>query len=237
LGNSKFDQEIHTLSEAEARQLRQTLRLPPDSPVFVAGSTRSAEEEAEVITAYKLLLGEFKNLCLIIAPRQIDRSGELLTRMQSAGLNPVLRTGVEASAELVKHLILDTMGELANVYAVATFAFVGNSFDPVVKGGGQNLLQPLAHGKAVLFGPRIATIRSEVDLVRESGVGFQVSNGVELAEKAAALLRDPALVSRIHADAIALIRANRGVSARYADAVIGAFGIASRGSASSHEEE
>jgi 3-deoxy-D-manno-octulosonic-acid transferase len=162
------------------------------------------------------LCKQFPDLCLIVAPRQIERSASLLTAMQQVGLNPVLRTKVDASTGPVRHLILDTMGELANVYAVATFAFVGNSFDPVVKGGGQNLLQPLAHGKPVLFGPRIATIRSEAELVLEAGVGFQVANGAELAEKAARLLGDNDLVMCIQTDALALIAGNRGVSARYA---------------------
>jgi 3-deoxy-D-manno-octulosonic-acid transferase len=147
--------------------------------------------------------------------------------MLQAGLNPVLKTQVGSGTDPVRHLILDTMGELANVYAVATFAFVGNSFDPVVKGGGQNLLQPLAHGKPVLFGPRIATIRSEVELVRDCKVGFQVANGAELAANAAILLRDKNLVKRIETDALALIAANRGASERYAENVATACRAAS----------
>ncbi len=147
IGNSKFDQEIRRLDAEEVRDLRRRLQLPVSAPVFVAGSTRSTEEEAEVLTAYTQLRQQFPDLCLIVAPRQIERSTSLMSSMQQAGLNPVLKTKVGAAASPVRHLILDTMGELANVYAVATFAFVGNSFDPVVKGGGQNLLQPLAPGK------------------------------------------------------------------------------------------
>ena len=80
------------------------------------------------------------------------------------------------------------MGELANVYAVATITFVGNSFAPVVKGGGQNLLQPLAHGKPVLFGPHIATMRAEALLAIEAGVGFKMADGAELAQRGLLLL-------------------------------------------------
>lgn len=118
-------------------------------------------------------------------------------------------------------IILDTMGELAKVYAVASVAFVGNSFPPVNKGGGQNLLQPLAHGKPVLFGPRTATIRAEVALATEAGVGFRVLNRDELAAKALELLRSHALREEISVHAVDIIAANRGVSLRYAEMVAG----------------
>jgi 3-deoxy-D-manno-octulosonic-acid transferase len=217
-GNSKFDQEIALLTEQETAELSAKLKFPKDSPIFVAGSTRSAEEEAEVLRAYVLMRAEFPTLCLLIAPRQIERAGELATAMRALGLEPVRRTEIN-SAVSVRHMILDTMGELANVYAIATFAFVGNSFEPVVKGGGQNLLQPLAHGKPVLFGPRTATIKSEVQLAIQSGVGFEVHNAEQLAERGLELLRDKAKTAESGRRATALIASQRGISRRYAEAV------------------
>ncbi len=225
LGNSKFDQEIKLLSDDEIDALRKQLHLPLDAPIFIAGSTRSEEEEVEVVSAYRQLLTEYTNLCLIVAPRQIHRGSSLMISFKNAGLNPILRSSLKQEHPQVQHLILDTMGELANIYAVATFVFVGNSFEPVVKGGGQNLLQPLAHGKPVFYGPRIATIRSEAALAQQFGVGFQVANGLELAGKAAVLLRDSNLLLKIATDATALIDSNKGVSGRYADAVLDACGL------------
>ncbi|MFX8848739.1 hypothetical protein ABTM68_21080, partial [Acinetobacter baumannii] len=67
------------------------------------------------------------------------------------------RTQLATHTGVARHLVLDTLGELAQVYALAAVVFVGNSIPPVVDGGGQNLLQPLAHGKPVLFGPYTAT--------------------------------------------------------------------------------
>lgn len=249
LGNSKFDQEIKRLTPEQTLALRRDLRLPETAPVFVAGSTRSKEEEAQVIQAYVKMRERFPDLCLLIAPRHIDRAEEIAEAMLAAGLTPsrrsrqkeadvpvlqmatgapsadsatrdlLLASRLSADAPIVRHLILDTLGELANVYAVATFAFVGNSFEPVVKGGGQNLLQPLAHGKPVLFGPRTATIRSEVALSTGAGVGFQVADGDALAEVGIGLLEDERLRGRIQEKALSLIEANRGVSARYAEAI------------------
>lgn len=229
MGNSKFDQEIARLSPDETIALRLSLHLPASAPVFVAGSTRSAEEEAEVITAYMAMRTEAPDLCLIVAPRQIDRASEVAQALQKVGLTPVRRSAINQGASTTQEtvrqevsvtvLILDTMGELANIYAIASFAFVGNSFPPVVKGGGQNLLQPLAHGKPVLFGPYTATTRSEVALALEANVGYQVANAGELAEKGITLLNNPALCTEISERAIALIAANQGVSRRYAEAV------------------
>jgi 3-deoxy-D-manno-octulosonic-acid transferase len=220
LGNSKFDQEIARLTPEQVRALRRELKLPEAAPVFVAGSTRSPEEEAEVIRAYRTMREQIPELCLLIAPRQIERAEDLAAAMQTAGLAPVRRTQLAEAPAVVNHLILDTIGELANVYAVAAIAFVGNSFAPVNKGGGQNLLQPLAHGKAVLFGPLTATIRSEVALSTEAGVGFEVADGTALAQEGLRLLQDADLRCEIEQKALALIAANRGVSARYAEAVV-----------------
>lgn len=220
LGNSKFDQEIARLSAEQVRALRRELRLSADAPVFVAGSTRSPEEEAQIWAAYKTLRQSVPDLCLIVAPRQINRAEEIQAAMCAEGLSPVRRSQIETASAPVSHLILDTMGELANVYAVASVTFVGNSFSPVVKGGGQNLLQPLAHGKPVFFGTHIATIRAEAALAQGAGVGFQVQDGQELAAQALRLLQSPAERAVIEAKAVALIDANKGVSARYAEQIV-----------------
>ncbi len=227
VGNSKFDQEIPRLSPTAVQTLRRTLHLPPDAPVFVAGSTRSPEEEAIVIESYLAMRHQNPDLCLLIAPRQIDRGEELASAMRAAGLEPVRKTELTSALNSVspaavcevRHLILDTMGELASVYAVATVVFVGNSFAPVNSGGGQNLLQPLAHGKPVLFGPLTATTRAEAALTIEAGVGFRVENAAELAREGLRLLHDPSLCDEIASHALDLIAANQGVSVRYAEAI------------------
>ena len=77
----------------------------------------------------------------------------------------------------------------------------------------------MAHGKPVLFGPRTATIRSEVALVTEAEVGFRVNDAHELATKGSALIADPVGRANIAERALELIATNKGASRRYADAV------------------
>ena len=218
IGNSKFDQEIVQMSSEAVDRLRTRLKIPGGAPVFVAGSTRSPQEEAEVLRAYLQMKLALPELCLIIAPRQIQRAGELSDAMRAAGLEPVRMTQI-TEAETARHLVLDTMGDLANVYALASFAFVGNSWPPVVNGGGQNLVQPLAHGKPVFFGPKTATVRSEVALATEAGVGFEVESAADLARIALGLLQDVPRLEEINRVARALIASQRGVSRRYAEQV------------------
>ncbi len=219
LGNSKFDQEINPLPEEELVELKKSLRLPLDAPVLVAGSTRSSEEEAQVITAYGLLLKQFPDLCLIIAPRDIKRAEEITSALHKADLAPVLRSEQQSDSKESRHLILNTIGELAKVYAAATISYVGNSIPPVVKGGGQNILQPLAHGKPVFVGPLIATIRSEYALASEAGVAFQIQNGQELAAKASELMLDSVRLKKISETSVSLIKANQGIARRYAEEI------------------
>ena len=217
VGNSKFDQAITLLSPEEVGNLKLRMGFQDSSPIFIAGSVRSPEEEQIVLLAYIEMRNRFPDLCLLIAPRQIERAEELWKTMKSLGLNPVRRTQLVAKdSEFVRHLILDTIGELADLYSIATFAFVGNSFEPVVKGGGQNLIQPLAHGKPVLFGPRHATIRSEVALVLDAGVGFLVKDGKALAKEGIRLLEGEEKRNEIGRRALELIASNRGVSKKYA---------------------
>ena len=156
---------------------------------------------------------------LSLSPRHIERAGEVAAAMTDAGLMAVRRTCLHTSSGPVRHLVLDTYGELANLYAVADVVYIGNTFPPVVQGGGQNLIQPLAHGKPVIVGPYTASCRSEVAMAREVGVCFQVGSRAELVREAQRLLADAGLRAQIEVRARALVERNRGVARRYAMAV------------------
>lgn len=217
LGNSKFDQEISPLSKAEVHQLRRKYHLPDDSPILVAGSTRSTEEETVIIDSFIKLRETHPTTALVIAPRHISRAEELWQRLCIAGLKPVLRSSLSESDPVVHCLVLDTMGELANVYAVADIAFVGNSFPPVVQGGGQNILQPLAHGKPVFVGPFTGSIRTEIEMTVPLGIVCVVQNSDDLACKADELLSNKNELEEIAAKSCNFMKSQRGVSSRVAE--------------------
>jgi len=218
VGNTKFDANLCPLPPTEVSALRSQLGIEPGAPVLVAGSTRPGEEE-QLLRAYKKLLAEFPNLRLVIAPRHVERTTEIESLLKDAGCRSVRRSSgaVQPGGGNAPVVILDTMGELASVFAVATVAFVGGSLVPI---GGHNILQPIAQGKPVMFGPHVNSIRGVAAAVVDAGVGFMVADGDELASRASELLADPVRLDALETACIELMERNRGAAARYADAVL-----------------
>lgn len=217
LGNAKFDQAADRLSEEQVAALRRDLKLPEGAPVWVVGSTRLEEEERLTLAAYQKARESLPDLVLIHAPRHVERAGEVADRMRAVGLKPVRRTELARVDGPVSQIVLDTFGELGSVYAVGDVAFLGNSLLP--PGGGQNLLQPLAQGKPALYGKWMSNFRDIAALAEAEGVGFPVADADELADRLVALLRDPPQRAALAERAVALVAANRGAAARYAEAI------------------
>jgi 3-deoxy-D-manno-octulosonic-acid transferase len=217
LGMAKFDQATERLSKEQRNALRHELKLPEVAPVWVVGSTRLSEEERIVIEAYRQARLELPDLVLVHAPRHIERADEVAELMRAAGLHPVRRTALSEVEGPVEQLILDTLGELANVYAVADVAFLGNSLIP--PGGGQNLLQALAQGKPVLYGKYTSNFRDVVAMAEAAGVGWCVQNAEELARSVVSLIRDREMLATIAERAWQLVQIHRGAASRYAQAM------------------
>ena len=217
-GNSKFDQAPEPLSPEEVEVLRSELRLPRGARVLLVASTRNIKEEEVLWALYKHLCAYGRNLCLIHAPRHIDRADEICQAMRDAGLNPIRRSLLQPGDTDVRHLVLDTFGELAQVCALADVVWIGNSLFP--PGGGQNLLQPLAQGKPVVCGPYMQNFRDLTEMAVEAGVAVQLADDPEKEMSAIThLLDDADSRSRIEKAAIQLIRENRGAAQRYAERI------------------
>ena len=222
MGSAKYDEEAAPLSDADVAALRASLGLAGDEPVLVAGSTRPGEEE-QILEAYRILLGRFPNLRLILAPRHLERVKEVEELVVRAGYSctrrtELLRGGGKPASNVI---LLDTMGELGRIYAVASVAFVGGTLAPI---GGHNILQPIAQGKPVFFGPHVHGIRDVAAQAMEVGVGFRINSGAELASEAAKLLGDPNALSELRAKCLGLVEANRGAAERYAQMILEAAG-------------
>ncbi len=104
-------------------------------------------------------------------------------------------------------MILDTIGELARLYQVATLVFVGGS---LVDGGGHNILEPAVYGKPIVFGPHMDNFREIAAAFLASGAACQVKSAGELEAVLLELLADPARRAGLGAAARALVEANRG---------------------------
>ena len=84
-------------------------------------------------------------------------------------------------------IVLDTVGELAELYAIAEVVFVGGSLVPA---GGHNVLEPAQREKPVLFGPHTENFREATSLLLDRGGAIRVQSSDDLARELGRLLRD-----------------------------------------------
>ncbi|MDW8103371.1 MAG: 3-deoxy-D-manno-octulosonic acid transferase [Armatimonadota bacterium] len=214
-GNTKFDQAAVSAQEVDATALRHDLGLPADAPVLVIGSSRAPEEEQLIASAYRLLRERFPNLCLVWAPRHVERAEAVVQTLQGQGFAPWLRTqGTPPTPQ--EQIVLDTFGELGKVYAVGDVAIIGGSFVPL---GGQNLLQPLAHGKPVVHGPYMHNFRDVAALAQQAGVAWTASSVEEVVQHVSRLLADAQLLAEVARRAKALVCQQQGASQRITELV------------------
>ena len=185
-GDSKYDALVD-LSVAPVGNA--PFGFPPDAPVLFAGSTHRGEEEL-ILDAYRRLGERFPELRLVLAPRYVERAPKVLALCRAAGFAATLRS--QGNSEGTPVVVLDTIGELGQLYHFATVVFVGGSF---VRRGGQNILEPAAKGKPVFFGPHTFNFAEPVRLLLGRG-GIQVRDAAQLAEVLGDLLGKPATLLR-----------------------------------------
>ena len=223
VGNTKFDQALEA-ADANPTEWRRRLSLPLDAPVIVVGSTRTTDEERLIVDAYRRVRKVIPTTCLVLAPRHLERVPEVEQLLRAYGFEPVRRTqlpfpdtlGTDSEPASARVVLIDTFGELAQLYCIADVAVVGGAFAPL---GGQNLFQPLAHGKPVFFGPHTHNFRDIAQLAKAAGVGFEVQTAEQLAEGILRLLHDPKLRERIAQQASELIQKHQGAAQRCAETV------------------
>jgi 3-deoxy-D-manno-octulosonic-acid transferase len=127
---------------------------------------------------------------------------------RDAGFSTVRRSDLPIDAEpRADVVILDTLGELAQLYQVATAVFVGGS---LVDNGGHNILEPAIFGKPIVFGPHMQNFKEIAAAFLQNGAAVQVQSDRELEEVMLSLVTDPVRRARHGAAARALVEANRG---------------------------
>ena len=206
-GNIKSDQlaDAHKKSRSE---LRRSLFLNESTPVFVAGCPRPAQEEKEVLLACEAMVNERPDLKILWAPRHLDRLPDVERMLSGVGLKWIRRTALRASGDRSATVILlDTIGELSDLYGAADVAFVGATLVPL---GGHNLLEPASHGVPVLFGPNYQNVRKSADALLSSGGGREIRDGTELARVSLELLKDATMRREMGAAATAAVESGDG---------------------------
>jgi 3-deoxy-D-manno-octulosonic-acid transferase len=219
-GSLKFDSlelpgPAASIDRGRNRVLRY-FRIAPDRPVVIAASTLKGEEEP-LLEAFQRLRATRSSALLIIAPRKPERFDDVERLARRSGWNVARRTELRVDAEPRNDVIvLDTIGELAQLFQIATVVFVGGS---LVDTGGHNILEPAVFGKPIVFGPYMQNFTEIARAFLDNGAAVEVRNGRELETALLELLADPVRRARLGAAARALVEANRGARARTLTAI------------------
>jgi len=217
-GNSKYDHLAEQVDFTIKEDIYQTYNLTSDKPVFIAGSTRTGEEEI-IIDVYKKLLNDYPELILFLVPRHIKRGQNIKKMLEKKGFNTILQTEIDNGEEREDEqiIIVNTIGELFNIYSIATIVFCGASLVPK---GGQNILEPAVWGNPVFYGPSMEDFRDAKYLLEDVGAGIKVEDGEELYQKAAAFLADIDKLIKIGKKAREAVLKSRGASDKNAELVL-----------------
>ncbi len=219
-GSLKFDSleipgAVATTDRGRNRVLRY-FRLAPDRPVVIAASTLKGEEEP-VLEAFQRVRSTRPGALLIIAPRKPERFDEVERLARRSGWHVARRSELRVDAEPREDVVvLDTIGELAQLFQVATVVFVGGS---LVDSGGHNILEPAVFGKPIIFGPYMQNFAEIARTFLDNGAAVEVRNPRDLETVLVDLLNDPVRRASLGAAARALVEANRGARLKSLDAI------------------
>jgi len=213
-GSLKFDSLEIPVATAHGKPRERVLRffrLSPNRTVLVAGSTMRGEESA-VLGAFAKIKATMPSALLVLAPRHPQRFGEVERIARDAGFVTIKRSELPIDAEpRADVVVLDTIGELAQLYQVSTAVFVGGSLEDH---GGHNILEPAIFGKPILFGPYMQNFKEIAEAFLSNDAAIQVQTERELNTALLALVTDPVRRARLGAAARALVEANRGAKTK-----------------------
>ena len=182
------------------------LGLTQGQRVWIAGSTHRGEDEA-VLEAHSQARRATPGLTLVLAPRHPERVSDVLALVTARGWPVVRRSELTGSLPRDAVIVLDTVGELAQLYAIADVVFVGGSLVPT---GGHNMLEPALRGRPVLFGPHTHNFREAAALVVQGGGALVVRDAAELGAELERLVSDPDLAAKMGRAAYEAVASRNG---------------------------
>jgi 3-deoxy-D-manno-octulosonic-acid transferase len=213
-GDTRYDQ-VWSRAQGVDRSAPLIAPLASDRPTIVAGSTWPSDEEP-VLTAWRAVTAAVPRARLIIAPHEPTEQhvSGIEQRVGASGLKSArLGSDIAATADVV---VVDRLGVLGDLYALAAGAFVGGGFHSA---GLHSVLEPAAFGAPVLFGPQFANSRDAVRLI-ESGGGASARTADEIAAHLRRWTSDPAARQLEGDRAREMVRSGLGAARRSAELVL-----------------
>jgi 3-deoxy-D-manno-octulosonic-acid transferase len=205
-GNLKFD-VASPVPPPIVKSLRVGFKKTNAGPIIVAGSTMEGEEPL-LLRGFEIVRARHARAVMIIAPRHPQRFQQVSQLVTCLGL-PMCRRSLWRGEDLAGGvLVLDSIGELAAIYAVGNLAFVGGS---LVEHGGHNILEPAQHGVATLIGPHYENFRDMVNLFRAADA-VRVVGPAELPLAFVDLVSNPAECQALGRRAVETLRSQAGAT-------------------------
>jgi 3-deoxy-D-manno-octulosonic-acid transferase len=189
-GNLKFDSPPLQAAPEAIATVKAAIGV---RPVWMAASTHPGEDEI-VADAHRLLAAKHPGLLTVIVPRHPERGPDIAAALTARGLRVARRKSEEPLSPAVEIYVADTLGELGLFYRAVPVAFMGGS---LVNHGGQNPIEPIGLGAAVIHGPHIhnfADVYAALDAV--AAAPKPATDAATLAEAASRLLADDVLRAR-----------------------------------------
>jgi 3-deoxy-D-manno-octulosonic-acid transferase len=215
-GNFKYDFEPRA-ADADSPARRLIERTKPEK-IWIAASTMPPDEDDAVIAAFRDLAGRHPKLMLILAPRKPAAFDEAAAKLAAAGVRHLRRRNLQDgdTLELPGALLLDSIGELSGLFAVADVVFMGGT---LVDRGGHNILEPALFAKPVVMGPHMENFRAIAADFLAASACVEIPNSAALADAIGKLLDSPDAAVEMGRRAYACAQARRGASQRAAAAV------------------
>lgn len=221
-GNMKYDNLAVDVPENIKEGLRQTFKIGPKDPVLVGGSTHAGEEEI-LLRCLMTLKATVPGLRLILVPRHIERAEEVERSVTALGFScarkSMLDKGKNFGSEPGDTVVLvDTIGDLNNVYSLADCVFVGKS---LMGRGGQNVMEPAALARPTVFGPNMANFEEEMHLLLKADAVKMVRDEKDLLGTVKSILSNAGEAKEMGQRARETVLKQRGATSRNLEALRG----------------
>lgn len=215
-GNLKFSGLGNSRTLEEKGRYRKIFNIKETTPVFIAGNIH-IEELSLILDAFISIKKDLASSRLILAPRFIEAVIDMERKIKERGFVLAKKTDFD-NHNNVGHadmILVDTMGELGEIYSLASVAFVGGSL-VYLNGrfGGHNILEPAALGVPVLFGPYMHNFQALADLFLERRAAIEVKDSKELADAVIRLISYPEDSKSVVLSAQEIFNENKDVTER-----------------------
>lgn len=218
-GNIKFA-PFRKVFEQDHELMRSKLGYSNNDLIFIAASTHP-EEEVVIINIFQELKELFPQLRLIIAPRHKERfyvvedlilSAAKLETLRYSNIKECLANKNDHYQKISNYnevLLVDTIGDLTNMFAIADIAFVGGTINEKV--GGHNVLEPAVYGVPVCIGPYFKKNRDTVALMDNADALMIADNPQDLKFAVKDLVENKDRRILMGANAVNLIKKNKNI--------------------------